>query len=88
MKTGTAHVSFQVERLPMTHETYLVKSFTKYQVHPSGDHGKTSLVVAQIASRLRTAVIRIPSGARAQMISTPERVRVGAARFRIQKKGL
>ena len=25
MKMGTAHVSFQVERWPMTHETYLVK---------------------------------------------------------------
>lgn len=25
MKTGTAHVSFQVERWLMTHETYLVK---------------------------------------------------------------
>ena len=25
MKTGTAHVSFQVERWSMTHETYLAK---------------------------------------------------------------
>jgi len=72
----------------MAHETYLVKSFTKYQVHPSGGHGKTSLAVTQMTSLLRTAVIRIRSSARAQMISTPERVRVGAAQFRMRKRGL
>lgn len=49
----------------LTTVSFSLQSFTKYQAQPSGGHAKTSLVVAQITSPLRTAVIRIRSDARA-----------------------
>lgn len=66
----------------MTQENCLVMKFTKCQPLLSGDHGKTSRIVAQA-----TVATLTPSNAQAQVMSTTEGMRGGGTPSRIQKMG-